>query len=74
MSDQPRTLSDINLEVDGFTADDVLENRAARDELIRKMAQRGNRTCQMSENLDTLAKSFGIDSRYTEELDDEDIY
>lgn len=74
MSDEPQTLSDLNLELDGLTADDVIEGRKARQQLIAAAARRGNRTCQMSMNLDSLARQYGVDVNYSEDLDEEDMY
>jgi hypothetical protein len=71
--ERPEKLSDININVHGFTADDVIEGRKARNELIRDAALRGCRICIESEWLHAEARMMGIDVTYNEELDDDDL-
>ena len=73
MNDEPQRLSDIDINVHGFTVQDVIEGRKARNELIRDAANHGNRICLESERLFAEAKQFGVDVTYDEDLDDEDI-
>lgn len=73
MEDEPQKLSDIDVNVHGFTASDVIEGRKARNEMIREGANKGSRICLESERLFAEAKQFGIDVTYNEDLDDEDI-
>lgn len=73
MNEQPEKLSDIDINVHGFTEDDVIECHIARNEMIRQGARRGNWFCEQSQYLDAIAKNHGIDVTYNEELDDEDL-
>jgi len=74
MSDErPEKLSDIDINVHGFTSDDVIQGRKARNEMIREAAIRGNELCIQSEWLDAQARSMGLDITYDEDLDDLDL-
>ncbi len=66
-------LSDIDINTHGFTQDDIIRDRIARKEAIAEAATRGNKICQESERMDALAKSYGIDVTYSEDLDDDDM-
>lgn len=68
---EPSRLSDIDINVDGCTQDDIIENRKAGNALVKAAAARGSRIAQASLGLDALARSYGIDSTYSEELDDD---
>ncbi len=69
----PEKLQDININTHGFTADDVIQDRLARQSAIREGAIRGNRLCMASESLDALAREYGIDATYSEDLDEDDM-
>lgn len=73
MNDQPETLHEINLDLHGFTADNIIEGRQARNDFIRDGAIRGNTICLASESLHRMACFMGIDVTYDENLDDLDL-
>jgi len=66
-------LNDIDINVHGFTQQDVIDGRIARNELIREGALRGDRIYLMSEWLHSEAKAMGIDVTYNEDLDEDDL-
>ncbi len=41
--------------------------------LVHKAAAKGDRICLITENLDLMAKQYGLNMDYSEELDDNDI-
>lgn len=71
-SEMPEKLSDIDLKVHGFTADDIINERKAKNKAIKEAALRGNRIALMSVELDNIAKSYGIDMDYHEDITDDD--
>ncbi len=73
MSDRPEKLSDIDVNVHGLTADDVIANRKAAMKLVREQAMRGDPVCAQTMWLDAEAKAMGINADYAEDLDDEDL-
>lgn len=73
MSDQPEKLSDLDVNVHGFTADDVIANRKAAMNLVRRQAERGDPLALQTMWLDAQARAMGLNMDYAEELDDEDI-
>ncbi len=75
MSDEPRRLSDIDLAVDGFTADDVVRQRLARDTELKKAAARGNWFASEAMRLAAEARQIGCygGSPWDEEISDEDM-
>ena len=66
-------LSDIDINTHGFTQDDIINDRLARKEAIKEGAIRGNRLCLASEALDAVARDYGIDVTYSEDLDEDDM-
>ena len=72
MSDPPEKLSDIDVNVHGFTAADVIKNRKAAMELVRAKAIRGDPVCLQTMWLDAEARAMGINMDYDEDLDAED--
>jgi len=42
--------------------------------MIYEAANRGNTLCILGGELDALAANYGVDSTYSEELDDMDMY
>lgn len=71
--ENPEKLSDIDINLHGFTADDVIENRKAAMELVKDQAIKGDKICLQTMWLDTQAKSMGIDMNYDENLDEDDL-
>lgn len=68
-----KKLSDIRLETDGFTQEDVINDRLARQESIKEAANRGNWIALESLRMDALAREYGVDVTYSEDLDEEDM-
>lgn len=68
-----QTLSDFNLDVDGMTADDIIEGRRAKTRIIRKAAQNGNVIAKKAVGMDSLFESvMGYHPDYSEEYTSED--
>ena len=73
MSERPEKLSDIDVNVHGFTADDVIANRKAGMKLVGERAIQGDPLCLQTMWLDAQARAMGINMDYAEDLDDEDL-
>ena len=73
MSDTPERLSDIDVNVHGFTADDVIANRKAAMDLVRRQAERGDSLALQTMWLDAQARAMGLNMDYAEELDEDDL-
>ncbi len=71
--DYPEKLSDIHIELHGFTQEDVIQNRKAGMELVRQAAIKGNQICLQTMWLDAEARQMGINMDYDENLTDEDL-
>ena len=71
----PMQLSDIDPRVDGVTQDEIVENRIARDELIARVARRGDPICQEAEALAAIALKMGCygGSPWDEDLEEDDL-
>lgn len=71
---KPKKLSDIDVNVDGIKQDEIIENRKAGNSLMRDSAARGNSICRMASELDSIAFKYGINSTYSEDIDDDMDY
>ena len=73
MSETPEKLSDIDVNVHGFTADDVIANRKAAMSLVRQKAIQGDPLHLQTMWLDAEARAQGINMDYDENIDEEDL-
>ncbi len=73
MPNEPEKLSDIDINVNGFTADDVIKNRQSAMDLVRAKAIRGDLICLQTMWLDSQARELGINMDYAEDLDEYDL-
>lgn len=75
---EPATLSEINVDVHGFTSDDVIANRKAQRESIEQLRtspnSRHREIYSGFREMEMLGAQYGIDATYDEQLDEDDLY
>ena len=69
--DKPEKLSEIDVNIHGYTSDDVIENRKAAMKLVEQQAIKGDEIALKTMWLDTQAKLMGKNMDYDEDLDDD---